>query len=379
MATIKCYTKKNGTKAWQFQTYVGTDETGRKRFTTRRGFSSKRQCQTALNRLMLDIEENGFQKSEITMFKELYESWLPIYKTKIKASTYANTLEIFKRYIIPRFGKMELKNISVRYCQKILNEWYEHYRNYKGFRMKLNLLLDYAVSLELLATNPMRKTQVPRKKEIDKPVNFYTKDELRHFLDLYKSDGETLKYVFFHLLAYTGMRKSECFALQYQDINFLKSELSIDKTVAMDEHSKVIVQTAKTKDSKRVISLDPVTLGLIKEWQKYQREYMLKLGHNTNSSQQIIFANPRNNYYRPNVTGQWLNSFFRLHPEMKRITPHGFRFTHCSLLFEAGASMKEVQGRLGHKDVQTTMNIYAKVTPQMAENTGEKFAKFMSM
>ena len=41
--------------------------------------------------------------------------------------------------------------------------------------------------------------------------------------------------------------------------------------------------------------------------------------------------------------------------------------------------MKEVQGRLGHKDVQTTMNIYAKVTPQMATNTGEKFANFMSL
>lgn len=46
----------------------------------------------------------------------------------------------------------------------------------------------------------------------------------------------------------------------------------------------------------------------------------------------------------------------------KRITPHGFRHTHCSLLFESGASVKEVQVRLGHTDIKTTMDIYTHVT-----------------
>lgn len=51
--------------------------------------------------------------------------------------------------------------------------------------------------------------------------------------------------------------------------------------------------------------------------------------------------------------------------------------TTVCLLFESGTSIKEFQARLGHKDVQTTMNIYACVTPQMIENTGEKFAKYI--
>ncbi len=57
--------------------------------------------------------------------------------------------------------------------------------------------------------------------------------------------------------------------------------------------------------------------------------------------------------------------------DLPYITPHGFRHTHCSLLFEAGASIKEVQERLGHEDIKTTMNIYAHVT----ENTKEKRLK----
>ncbi|SLM97460.1 site-specific recombinase, phage integrase family [Brachybacterium faecium] len=62
-----------------------------------------------------------------------------------------------------------------------------------------------------------------------------------------------------------------------------------------------------------------------------------------------------------------------------QITPHGFRHTHCSLLFESGASIKEVQERLGHKDIKTTMNIYAHVTPESIKETDERFATFMGI
>lgn len=57
---------------------------------------------------------------------------------------------------------------------------------------------------------------------------------------------------------------------------------------------------------------------------------------------------------------------------------HGFRHTHCSLLFEAGATIKEVQDRLGHSDIKTTINIYAHVTKKAKTDTAEKFARFIN-
>ena len=54
------------------------------------------------------------------------------------------------------------------------------------------------------------------------------------------------------------------------------------------------------------------------------------------------------------------------------------RHTHCSLLFESGASLKEVQDRLGHSDIQTTMNIYAHVTEKAKEKTAENFARYVN-
>ncbi|WP_407271412.1 tyrosine-type recombinase/integrase [Radiobacillus sp. PE A8.2] len=55
------------------------------------------------------------------------------------------------------------------------------------------------------------------------------------------------------------------------------------------------------------------------------------------------------------------------------------RHTHASLLFEAGASIKELQERLGHSDIQMTMNIYTKVTDTLKEKTAEKFQRYIEL
>ncbi|WP_269749103.1 tyrosine-type recombinase/integrase [Halobacillus mangrovi] len=61
----------------------------------------------------------------------------------------------------------------------------------------------------------------------------------------------------------------------------------------------------------------------------------------------------------------------------RNITPHSFRHTHTSLLIEAGVGIKEIQQRLGHTDINTTMNIYAHMTANMEEKASQQFSKLM--
>jgi integrase len=380
MATITSYTKKDGSKAWQFQTYLGIDElTRKKRFTTRRGFKTKKEAQSTLNKLLVEIEEQGFHDTNVTTFEQLYNQWIDLYETTVKPSTFAYTLYVYNKYILPKFGKLELNRITVSYCQKVLNGWYKQFKCYRAFKGKANILFNYGVSIEVLNDNPMAKTQTPRAKESTKGVNFYTKDELLNFLDLYKKDCDEKTSMIFRLLAFTGMRKSEVIALQWSDIDFFRQQLTIGKTIAVTANSSLIIQTPKTKGSYRTINIDRATLKMLNDWQNTQRKYFLKLGINVNNSSQFVFTNKRNNYVRPSYINECLNKFYARHLELSKITVHGFRHTHCSLLFEAGASMKEVQERLGHNDIQTTMNIYAHVTPETVKDTGDKFAKFMEL
>jgi len=63
---------------------------------------------------------------------------------------------------------------------------------------------------------------------------------------------------------------------------------------------------------------------------------------------------------------------------LKEITTHGLRHTHCSLLFESGTSIKEVQKRIGHTDIQTTLNIYTHVIEEAQRKIVAKFPAYLN-
>ncbi|MGX7150584.1 tyrosine-type recombinase/integrase [Enterococcus ureasiticus] len=94
--------------------------------------------------------------------------------------------------------------------------------------------------------------------------------------------------------------------------------------------------------------------------------------------QQLIFSNLQNDYLQPTITRKYIKQVCEKY-ELKEITTHGFRHTHCSLFFESGATIKEVQERLRHSDVQTTVNIYAHVTQDNKEKTAKLFANHVGI
>ena len=52
---------------------------------------------------------------------------------------------------------------------------------------------------------------------------------------------------------------------------------------------------------------------------------------------------------------------------------HDFRDTHATKLIESGADIKAVSKRLGHRNIDTTYNIYVRVTEKMENETANKF------
>ena len=379
---IKEYIKQDGSKAYMFQTYLGVDPaTGKPRKTTRRGFATKKEAQLTLSRLKFEIEENGFTKVTHDNFEEIYLLWFDsAYKNTVKESTYVKTKEMFRVHILPAFGSMKLNKISVTYCQTTVNNWCDSLAKYRVMKNYVTKVLDYSIALGLLKDNPMRKITMPKRKEIvdgEKVENYYNKEELQHFLDCIKSDGFARWHALFRLLAFSGMRKGEALALEWKDIDFNQSTVTVNKTLARGENNKLIIQSPKTKTSFRTVSVDPGTMQLLKEWRKEQATDFLKLGFNTMNPSQVVFTNYKNDYMQLASVTNRINKIIKKH-DLKVITVHGLRHTHCSLLFEAGASIQEVKERLGHSDIQTTLNIYTHVTEKAKEGMAEKFAAYVN-
>ena len=290
---------------------------------------------------------------------------------------------MFRLHILPRFGQLKLEKINVAMCQKAVNEWFStvpsRYMKMKNYTAKV---FDFAIAMEITEKNPMRKVTNPVKKDEfteDVELNFYSREELKQFLSATKELDSPTPFMLFNLLAFTGMRKGEALALMWTDINFKENTLTITKNVTRGDKGRLIVTTPKTRKSARTLSIDPHTMDLLKAWRSQQKIDYMKFGYNTLQPDQLIFPNESNELMQPTRTRKWLMQVYKNHPEIKPITTHGFRHTPCSLLFEAGASIKEVQDRLGHSDVKVTMNIYAHVTKERKEETAMKFANFMAL
>ncbi|EJY96515.1 site-specific integrase [Staphylococcus arlettae] len=376
---IKKYKKKDGSNAYMFVAYLGTDPvTSKQKRTTRRGFKSEREAKIAEAKLQTEIQQNGFLNNEITTFKEVYELWLEQYQNTVRESTYQRVLTLFDTAILEHFKDIPVKKITIPYCQKVINKWNKKYKDMKAIRIYASNVLDYAANLKIIADNPFKHTKQPRKNETkqDDSYTYYSSDELQTFLGFV--EDKPMYHAIFRTLAFTGLRRGELMALTWEDIDFDKKNISISKTCARGKDYKLVIQAPKTKSSLRTISIDDKTLDVLKHWKVQQRIESLKFGHNTMDKKQNVFTDvTTNKILYPEHVNKALNDICNDN-NFKRIKVHGFRHVHCSLLFEAGLTIQEVQDRLGHGDIKTTMDIYAHVTEKQRDKVADKFANYIN-
>lgn len=378
---IKKYTTKNGETRYLFQTYLGIDPaTGKERRTTRRGFKTMKEAKQAERNLLLDVEENGLPSNQSDGFQdptfgELASLWLENYKTTVKPSTFENVKSKVEKMTEEHFKELKLKKITVAYCQKVVIELSKSYVLYNHYLSVINRIFKYAVLMDILDSNPFDKVIKPKSRQTQRKGNFLTKEELKEFLKLAKT--ATLSYFFplVHLMSYTGLRQGEALALKWSDIDFENKKITVNKTAVRIE-GKQSLQTPKTKNSKRVISIDPTTLSILKNWKKDQIKIYFKNGKHFEGDENFIFTNQRGEWVHIHNFIRYFKRFIADH-KLKTITPHGLRHTHASLLFSAGVEPKNISDRLGHSTVQITLDLYTHITEEQRTDTVEKLLEYM--
>ncbi len=380
---IESYTLKNGQKLYRFKIYVGVDPlTGKEMRTTRSGFKTKKEAEIALARIKVEIDKGAFRKARAETYNDMYDLWVKHYENTVEESTFVKTVRIFKNHILPALGIYKIDKINVDICQKCVDAWGKKLVNFRMVKAYAAKVLDFSIKRGYIQNNPFKLIDMPngRKKlkaDEEEHENFYNKDQLIKLLKCMEHEQNYKAFAFFQLLSYSGMRKGEAFALTWKDVNFKTNEIRINKAISAGKNNRLYLKDTKTGDS-RVVKMDAHSMGILFEWKKLQKKEYFSVGINTTQQKQLVFSNETNDFLRPTKSKKWLDHVLNKY-KLPKITTHGFRHTHCSLLLEAGVSIKEVQDRLGHSDIQTTMNIYAHVSKQAKEEAINKFDSFMSM
>lgn len=381
--TIESYTLKNGQKLYRFKVYIGVDSlTGKEQRTTRSGFKTKKEAEIALARIKVDIDKGSFRKARAETYNDMYDLWVKHYENTVEESTFVKTKGIFKNHLLPALGQYKIDKINVDICQKCVDAWAKKLKNFRMVKAYAAKVLDFAIKRGYVQNNPFKLIDMPNgpkklKADEEEHENFYNKEQLKDFLKWMEQEQNYKAFAFFQLLAYSGMRKGEAFALTWKDVDFKTNEIRINKAISAGKNNRLYLKDTKTGDS-RVIKMDTRTMDILSEWKKLQKKEYFAVGINTTQLKQLVFSNKDNDFLQPTKSKKWLDHVLNKY-KLPKITTHGFRHTHCSLLLEAGVSIKEVQDRLGHSDIQTTMNIYAHVSKQAKEEAINKFDSFMSI
>ena len=368
MASIKKYETKNGPR-YRADIYAGMDPlTGKQVNITKRGFTTKRAANAWADRKRTEIQERGLPTTSAapTTLASLADVWLTEYKATVRDATYIKTRGYMYNHIVPLLGGLRVDKITPLTCQDAANLWAAELVNYKELYQYFKRLLNYAIQLRLISSNPADSVTLPKAKTapVD-TIQVWTREELSAFLDACKNDTKLACYPFFRLLSYTGMRRGEILGLEWRHINFDDRYLQIEQAITKNANNSAAIGPPKNKKSKRIITLDQETLDVLCDWQS------------TGLTTKYIFETTPGHFMSENRPRTWLQSICRKNG-LKPIRIHDIRHTHCTLLLEAGMSPKDVQDRLGHQSIEMTLNVYAHVTAKRQKQIADTFSDFMS-
>lgn len=381
------YIRKRSNGKWAYTISLGIDPlTKKQKQKTKSGFATKKEAISAARKIENQLESGTYVKETKITFEEVSHDWIKVYAQSAKVSSVRARSKEMKHFISV-WGPYPLQKITKQIYQKRIVELSEKYsRNYvSGIHACGRMIFNYALELELIKTNPTEKVQMPKYQakveEIEKreeEIKFLEKEELAQFLHLANSEGLEMDSLIFTTLSYTGLRVGELLALKWNDFDDKKASLRITKTLYNPNNNfrQYELLPPKTFGSIRTVRIDEVLVKMLKRHEVKQKESKLQRGP-LYVDNNFIFARNDGHPQLRKVIETRLNRLLKKAEIKKKITPHSFRHTHTSLLIEAGVGIKEIQQRLGHTDINTTMNIYAHMTANMEEKASHQFSELM--
>mgnify|MGYP001026268734 FL=1 len=413
------YVQKRG-KVYQYQFAIASID-GKRKYKNKSGFRTKSEAIEAGVKAYNEYINVGhcIEPSKIS-YSDYLDYWMKEHcEINLKYHTIQAYQNIIKNHIKPKLGFYMLSQLTTSVIQEFINNIYLE----KGFSKNFlkNILkvlkgsLGYATDVVgFIKVNPSLKVRLPKYDIPDSdPVYILSNEEVEKILERF-SNNPCVYYAFLTAY-YTGLRVSEVFGLTWDDIDFVKRTITVNKNILKKNQAggtkKRLISgnsttvwyfgTCKTKGSYRTIEIGDTLLKALKKYKEEQIQNRKDYGDTYMKHYQKIVNNPYNN--KPEI--KIINAYAELEVPLEEVKLvflkkngvfegtdsckypfkvihyelgipcrfHDFRDTHATRLIEAGADIKAVSKRLGHSNIRTTYEIYVKVTTKMESDTVEKF------
>ena len=246
----------------------------------------------------------------------------------------------------------------------------------KSLKTMLHSILARAVQERLIPINYATKeytksvTGTKGKKEI-----YDTIEDIREFVAKANEEKDIRKKVAFLIGLNLGLRGAEIAGLEWKDIDFENEIISINKNTMYVNGFGIITKTTKNNSSTRVIRLPSNLVSLLKEYKVWWDEEKAKHGDLWEKTDRLFVQNCGKDMSNATISN-WLKKF-ELDNNLKHVTLHGLRHTNITMQITNGVDIKTVSARVGHSDIQTTLNIYSHYTKESDRKASDLIDKII--
>ncbi|QYG91762.1 site-specific integrase [Iamia sp. SCSIO 61187] len=333
---------------------------------------------------------------KLTLGQYLTDRWLPIQKSRVRASTYDSYRRNIDLHVLPALGRRPIERLTPDdldvFYATLLTEGRKTPKASKPTRvvgecdavgpaglapktvrnihLMLNKAMNDAQRKGIVVRNVVALADAPTlKNRQEGNIKAWDARQLRTFLDSVRSHR---LHPAFHLSSHTGMRRGEVLGLRWCDVDLENMRLSVRQALVSIAY-EVEISDVKTGTGRRTIDLDPVTIDVLKAWRIQRAE---EKGGIDPKGDELVFVKPDGSWIHPHSFSQVLDrKVAKL--DVPTISLHDLRHTHATLLLKAGVPVKVVSERLGHANVAFTMAVYQHVLPGMQAAAASTFAQLL--
>lgn len=290
-------------------------------------------------------------------FYKVMMEWIEFHSIKVSESTvlnYFRTINILK----PGIGERNIEDIIGDDIQELFIQFRNNGLSENtmiNYSKPIRQSLEYAVKKGYIAKSPYADIVIPRTEKDE--INPFTEEEVKKLLSvdmpIWFKDAVQIAFR-------TGMRKGEIFALMKQDIDLKNKFLTVRHTQSKTGNG-YIIKSPKTKGSRRRISLDKITIEILR------RRYL-------QNKTEFIFSYPDGRMLIPSGINAMLNRKCKL-AGIKRHRFHDFRHGHATYMLVNNVHPKVVQERLGHANISITLDTYSHLVPGLQQTAVEAVDK----
>lgn len=282
-------------------------------------------------------------------------------KGRWKESTYATYRQRAFSRIIPFLGSVrvvELTTARIQYWIDMCAREGSHAKTLEESVRLLSGALKSAARLGIVRHNEAQGVEVPTAEPT--PHRTWTNAHIAQVLAT--AATEPMEHALYRVALFTGARPGELRALMWDDIDVDRGVLHIRRTITRDANNHEIVGTTTKTKRNRAVALPPTVLAALKTWKVEQARRQLAApawdpGH-------FVFTGKRGQFLGA-TTWQRYQERLAKRAGVPYVGLHELRHTNATVELAAGTHPKIVSDRLGHKKIETTLNLYSHVSADL--------------